>query len=194
MANVETKHETVLDAGTIRARLARVYAEALLANVLAQSPSEAEAVGAELVELSQAAFANANVGAFLGSPIIAKKVRTSALATAVTGRASRPVQGLLAVLAKNNRLSSLRGITQAYTALLNERAGRAPVKVTTAVPLSDEQRKRLATALKSSTGKDVEIKVVIDPTVLGGVITQIGDTVIDGSVRHRLNRVRETLG
>jgi F-type H+-transporting ATPase subunit delta len=70
----------------------------------------------------------------------------------------------------------------------------AVAEVRTAVPLSDTQRKRLAEALKKATGKDVELKVVIDPTVLGGVITQIGDTVIDGSVRHRLSRVRETLG
>ena len=70
----------------------------------------------------------------------------------------------------------------------------AIAEVRSAVPLTDQQRTRLASALKASTGKDVEIKVVIDPTVLGGIITQIGDTVIDGSVRHRLNRVRETLG
>jgi F-type H+-transporting ATPase subunit delta len=61
------------------------------------------------------------------------------------------------------------------------------------VPLTDDQQSRLVTALKKSTGKDVEIKVVVDPSVLGGVITQIGDTVIDGSLRNRLNKVRESL-
>ncbi len=70
----------------------------------------------------------------------------------------------------------------------------AVAEVRSAVPLTADQTTRLAAAITAGTGKAVEIKVVIDPTVLGGVITQIGDTVIDGSVRHRLNRVRETLG
>jgi F-type H+-transporting ATPase subunit delta len=70
---------------------------------------------------------------------------------------------------------------------------RAIAEVRSAVPLTDDQRRRLTDALKKSTGKDVEIKVVIDPAVLGGIVTQIGDTVIDGSVRHRLNQVRESL-
>lgn len=193
MANVDTQHETVLDAGTARARLARVYAEALLANVLANSPTEVEAVGAELLEFSQAAFAHKEVGAFLGSPVIAKNVRTGALATAVAGRASRPVQGLLAVLAKNNRLSSLRGISQAFAALLNERAGRAPVKVTTAVPLSDEQRTKLTANLKALLKQDPVLQLRVDSDLLGGMIVQVGDSVVDTSVRTRLQSLRTLL-
>jgi F-type H+-transporting ATPase subunit delta len=66
-------------------------------------------------------------------------------------------------------------------------------EVRSAVPLSADQTTRLAAALATATGKAVEIKVVIDPSVLGGLVTQIGDTVIDGSVRHRLNQVREAI-
>jgi F-type H+-transporting ATPase subunit delta len=66
-------------------------------------------------------------------------------------------------------------------------------EVRTAVALTDDQVGRLTAALNAKTGKDVEIKVVIDPTVLGGIVTHIGDTVIDGTVRHRLNQVRESL-
>ena len=50
---------------------------------------------------------------------------------------------------------------------------------------------RLATALGRATGKDVEVKVIVDPTVLGGLVARIGDTVIDGSVRHRLEQMKE---
>ena len=62
-----------------------------------------------------------------------------------------------------------------------------------AVALTDDQRGRLAEALAKAIGRPVEVKVIIDPSVMGGIITQIGDTVIDGSVRHRLGQLREAI-
>ena len=62
-----------------------------------------------------------------------------------------------------------------------------------AVALSDDQRSRLAAALASKLGTEVDVKVIQDPSVVGGLITTVGDTVIDGSVRTRLNRLREAL-
>ena len=58
------------------------------------------------------------------------------------------------------------------------------------MPLTDDQKARLAAALGTATGKSIELKVVIDPTVLGGLVAQIGDTVIDGSVRTRLDQLK----
>jgi F-type H+-transporting ATPase subunit delta len=61
----------------------------------------------------------------------------------------------------------------------------------TAVNLTDDQRQRLAAALSKATGKDVEVKVIVDPRVMGGIVAQIGDSVIDGTVRHRLEQLRK---
>lgn len=66
-------------------------------------------------------------------------------------------------------------------------------EIRTAMPLDDAQRERLAEALGKATGKRLSLKVVVDPSVLGGVVARIGDTVIDGSVRHRLSQLRATL-
>jgi F-type H+-transporting ATPase subunit delta len=63
-------------------------------------------------------------------------------------------------------------------------------EVRSAVPLSDEQQRRLTEALAAATGKRVEVKVVVDPWVLGGIVARVGDIVIDGSVRHRLDQLR----
>ena len=82
------------------------------------------------------------------------------------------------------------------TLVEHERRGRAPpavAEVRSAVPLTDDQRDRLAAALGQATGKQVEVKVIVDPTVLGGIVTQVGDTVIDGSVRHRLDQLRSVV-
>jgi F-type H+-transporting ATPase subunit delta len=67
-------------------------------------------------------------------------------------------------------------------------------EVRSAIPLTDEQVTRLADALGKATGKKVEVKVVVDPSVLGGIVAQVGDTVIDGSVRARLDQLRESIG
>ncbi len=66
-------------------------------------------------------------------------------------------------------------------------------EVRSAVPLDDDQRRRLAHALSSNLGKEVEVKVVVDTSVLGGLSARVGDTVIDGTVRHRLDLLRESL-
>jgi F-type H+-transporting ATPase subunit delta len=84
---------------------------------------------------------------------------------------------------------------QVVEELLDGRAqgeGKAVAEVRSAIELSDEQQSRLADALATATGKDVEVKVIVDPSVLGGLIAQVGDTVIDGSVRHRLDQLRES--
>jgi F-type H+-transporting ATPase subunit delta len=65
--------------------------------------------------------------------------------------------------------------------------------VRTAVPLTDEQRSRLTEAIGNAVGAPVELQVTVDPTVVGGAVTTIGDTVIDGSIRSRLNKMRDLL-
>jgi F-type H+-transporting ATPase subunit delta len=67
-------------------------------------------------------------------------------------------------------------------------------EVRSAIPLTDDQKSRLADALGRATGKKVEVKVVVDPSVLGGIVAQVGDTVIDGSVRARLDQLLEQIG
>ena len=66
-------------------------------------------------------------------------------------------------------------------------------EVRTAVPLDDDRRQKLEQALGKATGKKVSVKVVVDPSVLGGVLAQVGDTVIDGSIRRRLEQLKEVL-
>lgn len=66
-------------------------------------------------------------------------------------------------------------------------------EIRSAVPLDDDQRKRLAAALSKNLGQDVEVKVHVDPSVLGGLSARVGDMVIDGTVRHRLDQLKETI-
>jgi F-type H+-transporting ATPase subunit delta len=71
--------------------------------------------------------------------------------------------------------------------------GKEVAEVRTAVELTADQQARLAAALERATGKQINLKVVVDPSVLGGVVATVGDSVIDGSVRSRLDQVKSRL-
>jgi F-type H+-transporting ATPase subunit delta len=66
-------------------------------------------------------------------------------------------------------------------------------EVCTAVPLTDDQQTRLRAALANATGKQLNLKVIVDPSVLGGIVATVGDTVIDGSVRTRVDQLKSRL-
>lgn len=192
MANVEAKHETVFDAGTLRSRLARVYAEALLAAALKEAPERPEAVGAELAEFVRGVASHPDIGSFLASPAVGRKAKTAAITPALQN-ASELLRGFVGVLTQNNRLDLLRGVAAAYQQLLDQRAGRVPVKVTAAVELTGEERNTLAANLRKILRQEPVLNVRVDPDLLGGLVVQVGDSVIDTSVRSRLHSLRSIL-
>ncbi|HEY1189256.1 MAG TPA: ATP synthase F1 subunit delta [Gemmata sp.] len=193
MANVETKHKTVLDAGTTKSRLARVYAQALIAAAREVSPAAAAELADELTAFVDAVSADPTVAAALVSPVVGKKARAAALEAALAGNASRSLHGLLIVLQQNNRLGLLRNIAAAYRSLIAEAAGRVPVKVTAAVAITDDQREALTANLKALLKQDPVLDVRVDPDLLGGLVVQVGDSVVDTSVRTRLQALRTLL-
>ena len=185
-------HETVLQAGSVKARLAKVYAEALLG--AAQPSNAVDATGDELAHFVKDVLdANPAIESFLGSPIVGKKAKSSTLSAALAGHSSDLVRGLFGVLTSNGRLDLLRGIAAAYHKLLDERAGRVPVKVTSAVDLTELQRKTLNTTLSEILKHEPVLAVRVDPDLIGGMIVQIGDSVIDTSIRTRLQSIRHRL-
>ena len=78
--------------------------------------------------------------------------------------------------------------------MASEEREHALAEVRTAVDLSAEQRERLAQALSRATGRQVDVKVVVDPSVVGGVIARVGDEVFDGSIASRLEDAKQALG
>ncbi len=109
------------------------------------------------------------------------------------GRAQPTTVNLVGLVVGNDRARDLPAIVDALVGLRAASRERAVAEVRSAIALSDEQTSRLATALGQATGKNVEVKVIVDPTVQGGIVAQIGDTVIDGSVRRRLEQLRAAL-
>lgn len=120
--------------------------------------------------------------------------RKRALLTEVMGeRVNSVTVNLLGFIVEQGRARDLGAIVDELVALAAERRQSAVAEVRTAVPLDASHRDRLAEALERATGRKIELKVVVDPTVVGGVVARIGDQVIDGSVRRRLELARERL-
>lgn len=173
------------------ARLARIYAEALMAN--AAKENAVDTVGAELDDFVKNVVTDASVGRFIISPVVSWRAKEPVLAEALKGRTSKLLSNFIGVLNKNGRLDLISEIHTAYQSLQDDSMGRVRVQVKTAVPLGDEQQQALASTLAAALKKQPVLNLQVDPDLLGGVVVQVGDRVIDTSVRTRIQTLRAQL-
>jgi F-type H+-transporting ATPase subunit delta len=106
---------------------------------------------------------------------------------------SRTTANFLRVLLRNGRLTELTEINERFAAELEERGGRVVAEVTSARDLSGTQQGELKANLEKLTGKQVKLNFTIDPALIGGVVTRIGSTVYDGSVKSQLENLKEEM-
>lgn len=109
------------------------------------------------------------------------------------GKATSTTIQLVSMVVGSGRGRDLPAIIDTLVARASSAKNLELAEVRTAVPLTQDQEARLAAALANATGKQVNLKVVVDPSVLGGVVATIGDTVIDGSVRTRIDQLKSRL-
>ena len=120
--------------------------------------------------------------------------RKKALVRELLGnKVSSQTVSLLGFIVDQGRGKDLPKITEALAELAARRRRRAVAEVRSAVPLDAARTKRLVKALSEATGRDVEVKTVIDPSVIGGVVARVGDQVFDGTIRRKLEMAREQL-
>jgi F-type H+-transporting ATPase subunit delta len=109
------------------------------------------------------------------------------------GKATATTTQLVSMVVGSGRGRDLPAIIDKLVARASSAKHLELAEVRTAVPLTQDQETRLAAALANATGKQVNLKVVVDPSVLGGIVATIGDTVIDGSVRTRIDQLKSRL-
>lgn len=150
-------------------------------------------VGDELFRFSRAVEASPELRSALTDPGSAREAKTRILDELLGGRVHPVTTRLLGLVIEGGLARDLSRVVDAFT-LKTQSAGQAAVaEVRVAAPISDGQRERLAEALSRSKGRPVDVKVIVDPSIMGGVVTTIGDEVIDGSVRRRLEQLRTSL-
>jgi len=167
------------------------YAEALFG--VARAEGTLGEVEDELFRFSQTLEGSDELREALTDPAIPVARRQQIVEDLLGGKASSTTVAMISLVVGTGRARDLPAIISQLVEMSAAEANKAVAEVRTAVPLNQDQRERLATALGEATGLQVEIKAIVDPAVMGGVVAQVGDTVIDGSVRTRLDRLRKVL-
>ena len=169
-------------------KAARRYAKALLQSALEQDLLAD--VEKDIRFISNTIEDSRELVVFLKSPIIKKEDKKEVLAKLFDEHITKETNSLLMLLSEKNREHLLKDICEGFIELYNEHKGIIKVDVTTAYELSDDQKGQLHKALVASTGKDVEMNISTDPELLGGLVVRIDDTVIDGSVKHKIRKLK----
>ncbi len=170
-------------------RVARRYAQA--AFEVARERGQVENWLEELERLVDL-LEGTEAGAFLAAPQVPFGAKEQLVHQALAGFLPE-VRNLVLLLVRRRRIRLLRRIFEEFGRLANEYRGVAVAEVTSAVPLEDADKAVVIRQLSELTGKRVLLRTRVDPSILGGLIVRIGDKLIDGSVRTRLERLRETL-
>jgi F-type H+-transporting ATPase subunit delta len=109
------------------------------------------------------------------------------------GKALATSTALASMVVAAGQSGDLPAIVNRFVELATAERAHEVAEVRSAIALDDAQVERLAAALSKATKKQVEVKVVVDPSVLGGLVARVGDTVIDGTIRHRLEQLKELI-
>ena len=172
--------------------VARRYASALADVVLERG--EAREVQEELRGWEQMIQSSPNLQEVLRNPTIALGQKRAVLNKLIALTKPRPTTtNFLKVLLQNQRLTELGEINRKFAEIIDERAGMVAATVTTARNVPENAQQQLHTKLLSLTGKKVRINFATDPELIGGLVTRIGSTVYDGSVRNHLQLIKEKM-
>lgn len=180
--------ESVLEA--VAPALTRNYAEALLnagGDQVNAVVEELEAIQADILDIKP------RFAAILGSPSISIAQKDQILVDTFEGRALPTVVHFLRVLNRHGRLGMLSSVTKEARSTLDRRQNRKPVTVRSAVPLDDGQQAALRDRLATMIQATPVITLEVDPSLIGGLVVQVGDDVYDASVRTGLERLRGRL-
>ncbi|EMI53576.1 ATP synthase F1 subunit delta [Rhodopirellula sallentina] len=177
---------TALDVGA--EQLGKTYARALLGAT--QAEGSTDQVINELNELCDEALANSDqLRAAFASPRIDASEKCRVLDRMLGGSAHPTLLKFLKVMANRHRLAYVNAVRNAVVKLHDEATGRLAIEIRTAVPMTDDLRGSVTHQLNVHFGKEVRLKEIVDPSVIGGTVIRVGDTVFDSSVASRLDKV-----
>jgi len=158
---------------------------------VARAEGDLARIGDELFRFARALEGSDELREALTDPHLPASRRQQIVEDLLGGKADPSTIALVGMAVGTGRARELPAIIDSLVAMSAAQANRAVAEVRSAIDLTDDQRTRLAAAIESATGKQVEVKVVVDPTILGGIVTTVGDTVLDASVRTRLERLKQ---
>lgn len=171
--------------------VARRYAQALTQEAQ-QNESLAE-VDADVALVDETLANSRDLRTMLTSPIVPRAKKATILRRLFEGRVSPLTSGFLRLLVEKERDDVIPEILDAYRELRDERSGTVEATVQTATPLSPAEAERLKSALEARVGSTIRMRVLLEPSLIGGLVVRVGDVVYDRSVRHQLQTLRGQL-
>lgn len=172
-------------------KVSAVYAEALLlASIEANAAQDLEQ---EFKQLEHLFHAEGEVWAFFKSPIIDEDKKVELLTKTLKGKIGDTLYAFLCILCIRRRFELLPDILEALKGLMDQHFKRKRVQVKTAVPLTEEQRAELGTALTAKLKSEVVLEIQERPEVIGGLVIRTGDLKEDSSIQDSLARMRKNL-
>ncbi|MEX0864499.1 MAG: ATP synthase F1 subunit delta [Acidimicrobiia bacterium] len=160
---------------------------------LARAEGELERVEGEFTTVARAMTTSPELRSTLTDPQLPPDRKQSIVEDLLGGRASPLTVGLIQLIVSQGRASELADIARSLLETAAASRDRAVAEVRTAIPLDEATIARLTDALGEATGKVVEVKLMVDPSVIGGVVARVGDTVIDGSISRKVDELRQAV-
>jgi len=171
------------------ARYTRAFAD-----VVTQEKLDTAALDRQLDDFLATWEASAELREMFVNPAVAVPQKIAVLDMMnVKLKLQKELRNLLAVLIKNDRIGDVNEVTAAYRAEMQERQGIRPVEILTARALDEKDRASLVAGVGKLAGAQIQASFKLDKSILGGTVVRIGSTVYDGSLRGRLDRLKETL-
>ena len=164
------------------------YAKAVLD--LAMGSKSADKVNADMQLIATTIDENKELQIVLTSPVYKTTLKKEIFSKIFDKKITSLSADLISQLIDNKRLPLLREVAKQYTIIYDHHKGIEVAKITTAVALTDELKKKTSEKVKSITGKEVYLENIVDPSILGGFILKVGDQQFDSSIMGRLNHLK----
>ena len=170
--------------------IAQVYARSLFE--VAKEQGKLDVVKEQLGQFADALDENRELATFFFAPYFSTQEKEDGLGRLLDG-ADPVVANFLELLIENHRMPVVFRVRRAYDALWEEENQLLPVTITSAVALDEATVKSIGDAIGRQTGQQVELTADVDPDVLGGLIVRVGNSILDASIRNRLENLRRSV-
>ncbi|SFJ55267.1 F-type H+-transporting ATPase subunit delta [Terrisporobacter glycolicus] len=171
--------------------IANRYAEALFQ--LSEDENITKEIYNELHDVVETVKNNKDLDNVLRSPLVAKIEKVKLIESLFNNKINNNLKNFLKILVEKGRISSLKSIELTFKQLLNDKNNIIEGTVISAIPLTDEKVKELEGKLSKKYNKNVTLENKVDQSILGGVLVRLGNTQIDGSVKTRLDNIKDQL-
>ena len=170
--------------------IAQVYARSLFQ--VAKEQDKLDTVREQLGQVSDALAETRELSVFFFSPYFSTEEKKQGLTTAIDG-ADPTVSNFLELLVEKHRMPAIHRIRKAFDLLWEEENKLLPVQITSAIELDDETVRSIGDRIGQQTGQRVELTTKVDEDVLGGIVLQVGNQILDASIRNRLDNLRRNV-